>query len=170
MGLFILHILGVAGAIAARLTIWSISPACSVSDRIRDRTFSPCRRMSSFRSLACGSDCASSQRGLHVLFGKGFRLERRQSSAPARPAKPRSSSELAVARAPAFESFEDLAGLIRSIQVKVYGPFPPRPVDLPRPRGDTNDPLTLSSFGHRQPRPGSSCSQFRRSNHHDEQR
>jgi hypothetical protein len=50
--------LGLAASIAARLTIWPISLACSASERICACTYSLCSRMISVRSLACSSDCA----------------------------------------------------------------------------------------------------------------
>src|SRR5262249_35832731 len=50
--------LGLAASIAARLTIWPISLACSASDRICACTKSLCSRITSGRSLACNSDSA----------------------------------------------------------------------------------------------------------------
>jgi hypothetical protein len=52
------QLFGLAASIAARLTIWPISLACSASDRICACTYSLCNRMISVRSLACSSDCA----------------------------------------------------------------------------------------------------------------
>ena len=49
---------GKAASIAARLTIWPISLACSASDRICFWTYSLCSRITSVRSLACSSACA----------------------------------------------------------------------------------------------------------------
>jgi hypothetical protein len=41
--------------------------------------------------------------------------------------------------------------LENAVEVKVYGPFRAEGVDLPTRRGDTDDPLTLSSLGRRRP-------------------
>jgi hypothetical protein len=49
---------GLAASIAARLTTWLISLACSASDRICACTYSLCSRITSVRSLACSSACA----------------------------------------------------------------------------------------------------------------
>jgi hypothetical protein len=49
---------GLAASIAARLTTWLISLACSVSDRICACIYSLCSRITSVRSLACSSACA----------------------------------------------------------------------------------------------------------------
>jgi hypothetical protein len=53
-----LQVFGFAASIAARLTIWPISLACSASDRIWACTYSLCSRMISVRSLACSNDWA----------------------------------------------------------------------------------------------------------------
>src|ERR1700722_6595609 len=52
-GLGLVQVLGLAASIAARLTIWPISLACSASDRIWACTYSLCSRMISVKSLAC---------------------------------------------------------------------------------------------------------------------
>src|SRR3979411_1577405 len=52
------QLFGLAAPIAARLTIWPISLACSASDRICACTYSLCNRITSVRSLACSNACA----------------------------------------------------------------------------------------------------------------
>src|SRR5260370_10968979 len=52
------QVLGLVASIAARLTIWPISLACSASDRICACTYSLCSRIISAKSLAWSSDCA----------------------------------------------------------------------------------------------------------------
>src|SRR3989442_271634 len=49
------QLFGFAASIAARLTIWPISLACSASARICACTYSLCSRITSVRSLACSS-------------------------------------------------------------------------------------------------------------------
>jgi hypothetical protein len=49
------QVFGFAASIAARLTIWPISLACSASARICACTYSLCSRITSVRSLACSS-------------------------------------------------------------------------------------------------------------------
>src|SRR5258705_12375095 len=89
------QLFGLAASIAARLTIWPISLACSASVRICACTYSLCSRITSVRSLACSSFSAKSSEACTFFSALEIALVL-MSLAPARTVAPRSSIEPAV--------------------------------------------------------------------------
>jgi hypothetical protein len=144
------QLLGFAASIAALLTIWPISEACSASDRIvpaHIRRAAATPRADPWPSTAPAHSRARPARS----------FRHRRSPCCGRPRRRRERSRCLLDRTGSClrgrdEFLEGLAGLLeaRFRRVKVIRGFgwrgPGRAVDLPLPACDSNDPLRLSSF------------------------